>query len=95
MEQQKSLTLLKGIFSPNETVEILFSLINEKIRFHNLQILGLKEGKSGDTLIHEKRLQELMDTRNMISDFVAKAGDMNISVDGLIDLKFVAKEVKN
>ncbi|HET8827888.1 MAG TPA: hypothetical protein VFM79_01040 [Pelobium sp.] len=89
MEQHKSLTLLKGDFTPDETIDVLFSLINEKIRFHNLHILGIKEGRSGDKTLHEKRLEELLETKKMISNFVtnAESGTKKISIDGIINLK--------
>lgn len=87
MDQKETLTLVKGTFTASETVEILFSLINEKIRFHNLSILGIKEGRAGDIGMHENRLTELMENRKTISDFVATAEGKNIIINGVIDLK--------
>lgn len=95
MEIEKSLILLKGTFSPEETVDVLFSLVNEKIRFHNTRILGINEGLSGSRAFHENRLEELVHTREIISDFVktAKTAGQDIAIDGIIDLKFAEKAV--
>lgn len=94
METNQILTLISGEFTPDETAEILLSLINEKIRFHDLQVLGIKEGRAGSIEPHNKRISELMSTKKIIQEFVAiaKSNDDKIMIDGTV--KLAIKEVK-
>jgi hypothetical protein len=89
MKQNNLLTLIQGEFTPNETAEILFSLINEKIRFHDLQILGLKERNIDNALLHTKRLEELIATKKIIQDIVTEARNNQdlIVVNSTIELQ--------
>ncbi|MDA9555584.1 hypothetical protein N9R54_05045 [Pelobium sp.] len=94
MDNNQVLTLIQGEFTPNETIEILFSLINEKIRFHDLQILGIKEGKEGNAEPHLKRIEELTNTKKAIQELVAKAKQNNniIAVNSSIQLELKTVE---
>jgi hypothetical protein len=73
MDKNQTITLIKGEFSPNETAEILFSLINEKIRFHDLQIFGSMVRKDGNPEPHAKRLEELNHAKKIIQNIIEQA----------------------
>lgn len=94
MDKKQILTLIKGEFTPNEITEILFSLINEKIRFHDLQILGIKEGRSGEIEPHSKRINELMNTKKTIQEFVASAKENNDTIVVNSTVELAIKEVE-
>lgn len=95
MSKNQVLTLIKGEFTPHETAEILLSLINAKIRFHDLQILGIKEGRPGNIKSHSKRINELMITKKSIQEFVALAKNNHnmIIVNSTVELNL--KELEN
>lgn len=94
MDKNQTLTLVKGEFTPDETAEILFSLINEKIRFHDLQIFSLKVREDGSPELHAKRLEELKHTKKIIQDVIeqAKINNELIVINSTINLELKAIE---
>lgn len=94
MDKKQVLTLIKGEFTPNEITEILLSLINEKIRFHDLQILGIKEGRAGNIEPHSKRIAELMNTKRTIQQFVTEAKENNDTIVVNSTVELAIKEVE-
>lgn len=94
MDNNKTLTLVKGEFTPDETAEILFSLINEKIRFHDLQIFSSKVREDGNPESHIKRLEELNNTKKVLQGIIdqAKINNEVIAINGTINLELKAVE---
>ena len=56
MKKERQFKLIAGVFTPSDAKEILISLIDEKIRFHNLKILSHQEKYDVDDSDHVKRL---------------------------------------
>jgi hypothetical protein len=83
--------LVEGTYSPTDSADVLLSLISDKIKFHNLQILCLKD-KSGPKLIHaEKRIEELKKSRKRVTDLILKARNTgyNLKIDGTIKIEML------
>ncbi len=59
-------SLVNGEFSSEEAKEILLNIIQEKIRFHDVQILRKKERHEPDFDRHLQRVHELKKSRDGI-----------------------------
>jgi hypothetical protein len=75
--------LIKGQFSPHEAREVLLSLINYKIDYHELSMLShLARGVEVPESIL-KRLEELKNSRREIIEIT----DMYADLDGQLELE--------
>ena len=63
---EKNIDFIDGVFDKTEAAEILLSVINDKIRFHNVSILGSKERSDGDYAHSEARLEQLNKSKEEI-----------------------------
>ena len=90
-QKQSTIKLVQGTYTPAEAADILFSLIGDKIKFHNLQILSLQERFGLDTSHSEERICELKDAKNHAKDLILEARDQGyqIQIDGAIQINFV------
>ena len=86
---QQKFKIVEGVFTPSETAEVLFTLINDKIRFHNLQVTEITERFNGDTSRSERRIKELQASKEQIKDMILTARDLGqtIEINGSIELK--------
>tara|TARA_R110002051_G_scaffold55510_1_gene103339 strand:- start:498 stop:809 length:312 start_codon:yes stop_codon:yes gene_type:complete len=86
--EQQQFKIVDGAFTPSETAEVLFTLINDKIKFHNLQITEITERFSGDTSHSERRIKELQASKEKIKELIIAARDngQTIKINGTIEL---------
>ncbi|MEB8345950.1 hypothetical protein OO010_07825 [Flavobacteriaceae bacterium KMM 6898] len=86
---QQQFKIVEGVFTPSETAEVLFTLINDKIRFHNLQITEITERYNGDTSRSERRIKELQTSKEQLTKVILAARELGqtISINGTIELK--------
>ena len=85
--------LVKGFFSPPEAADVLLSLINDKIKFHTVQSLNLKN-RHGDINSHsEVRIKELKQAKSQVKEMVLMARDQGIEleINGTIQIKLKRK----
>lgn len=76
-----SLHLIKGQFSPSEAKEILLSLFDYKIQFHQLQLLSMRE-RGMDAYLHSKeRLEELKSNRDKIVALTSMCGELGEQIN--------------
>ena len=87
----QNIQLVEGTFSPVEAADVLFSLISDKIKFHNLQILSVQERFNGDTSHSEQRIKALKIAKNQAKDLILKARDegYDVKIDSVIDIRLV------
>ena len=72
----ESLHLIKGEFSPSEAREVLLSLFDYKIQYHELQILSMRE-RGIEAYAHSiERLKELKASRDKILALTSTYGDL-------------------
>lgn len=90
-EKHSTIKLVEGTYTPAEAADILFSLIGDKIKFHNLQILSLQERFGLNKSHSEERIRKLKEVKNDTKDFILEARDRGyqIQIDGAIQIKFV------
>ncbi|WP_431125208.1 hypothetical protein [Flagellimonas flava] len=65
--------LIDGQFSPLEAADILLSLLNDKIKFHSVQMLNAMDPSSEIYVNSEKRIKKLRETKQEITELILKA----------------------
>ncbi|WP_224483380.1 hypothetical protein [Robertkochia aurantiaca] len=75
VEKKDTIKLIEGHYTPGEAAEILFSVLSDKIRFHNIQILSIKERFNGDTAHSENRVKELRAAQEKVEELIKEARD--------------------
>lgn len=88
MKDQKVFKLVDGSFTPEEAAEVLFALIGDKIRFHNIQVLSLEERFGRDTTHSKNRLRSLKQTREQVKELIQHAAreGMKLQIQGNIEI---------
>ncbi|NJM78691.1 MAG: hypothetical protein HC854_01925 [Flavobacterium sp.] len=89
MKDNHEFKLVKGQFSPAEARNILFTLINDKIKFHQLDLFSKTERNKTNNIHSKERIKELELSRDNLESFLEELEDKNlkISIDGNITLK--------
>lgn len=73
MYQQKTkfnFDLINGLFSKEDTLKILFTLINNKIKFHQMELFSASEKYGEERQISKNRIAELQNCKNQLEDFI-------------------------
>ncbi|GAA4274267.1 hypothetical protein U6A24_14930 [Aquimarina gracilis] len=87
--KERHIKLIEGTFSAIEAADVLFSLIANKIKFHNLQMLQIQQGADKTNLHSAKRISELKHEKNIVKDMILKARDegYELEIYGAIEVK--------
>ncbi|WP_299313147.1 hypothetical protein [uncultured Aquimarina sp.] len=88
-----SIKLVEGAYSPINAADVLLSLIADKIKFHNLQILSSKD-KNDPHIIHaEMRILELKASRDVVIKLIIQARDQGLymKIDGIVNIEMFKK----
>lgn len=91
MNQKSDFKLVKGTFSPEDAKEVLFKLINSKIKFHQLSAFSISE-RNAITEIHtQDRIEELQEVRNQLELFISEAEKLHksVKIDGTISIQLI------
>lgn len=93
IDKIETVKLIKGTFDPVDAAEVLFSILSDKIRFHNIQILSIKERFSGDTKYSEQRLNELKEAKQKVANLILEARDQDcqIEINSNIEIRLKSK----
>lgn len=86
--QSTQFTLINSTYSASNAKEVLTSLINDKIRFLNIQILSAQE-RFGENAAHlETRVKELVADRNRLIELLDRSAETNAEIEivGSIDI---------
>ena len=88
---EKSVKFIDNIYSPEEATEILISLINDKIKFLNLQIFSKSERFGTDTSHLENRIKYLeLEKENLMKQIEkAEMDGKNLSIQCEIQIEFI------
>ena len=91
MENKHQFTLVEGTFSPADAADVLFSLIGDKIKFHQLQMLGVQNLGGKDLVLSQKRIQSLTESKNLSKQLIIKARDqgVHLQINGEISIALV------
>lgn len=93
MEKKESIELIKGKFTPDDAREILLSLLNSKISFHNLKDWTARERTGHPDPDSAPRLQRLRESRIKVDALFPKSAAENnkekfISIHSVIEIHF-------
>lgn len=83
--------LIEGKFSPSEANDVITALIGEKINYHKLQSLKIREGNEHANCEYaESRIKELKDEKMIAKEFlkIARKEGMNLRINGTIEISF-------
>lgn len=95
MSQTEScFTLVKGTFLPADAADVLFSLISDKIKFHQLQIRSLQKQSDADISWSEKRIASLKKAKDLSKDLIlfARSEGYELKIDGDIRISLIKIE---
>jgi len=81
MEKQHRIKFIDGSFTPAEAAEVLFAVLGDKIRFHNIQVLSLQERFNKDASHSRKRLEELHAAEDQVSELLAAAREAGATIE--------------
>ena len=93
MEKEYQFKLVEGQFAPSEAGKVLFSLINSKINYHNLEIFS-NQIRFDEENPHSKiRIKTLSDAAEYIKELIKKGSlqDMELKIDGVIQIALTPK----
>lgn len=88
MKNSFTIKLVEGNFQPNEAGKVLFSLINSKINYHNLEIFSGQERSDGNVEHSQRRVDYLKTTSDDLSDYIKEAiqNQYNFEIVGNIEI---------
>ena len=89
LKTKQNIQLVEGSFTPSEALDVIVSLLDQKINFHKLQRLSLSEGYcDADTLYPDGRIKELQDEKNVARDFISKMRKegRNLKINGVLEI---------
>ncbi|MEQ8238908.1 MAG: hypothetical protein RIA69_06830 [Cyclobacteriaceae bacterium] len=91
---QEELDLIKGVFTSDEAKDILLTLIDNKIKFHNEKIFSdnVRFGLNNEESVH--RIKELKALKLRISDILAKceSGESKVSIHSQIIIETLTEK---
>ncbi len=89
-ETTKNITLIKGNFSAAEAKDILITLLNNKINFHQMKNFGLIERFGKPEYGSQSRIDELKRNRDELTQLFKEAeeSDVTFSIDSIIQIRF-------
>ena len=91
-ENKHQFNLINSTYSVETAKEVLTSLINDKIRFLNVQILSAHE-RYGDNAAHlAKRVEELEQDRNRLIKTLSQAEQENAEIEINSSVNFTIKQ---
>lgn len=93
MEKQSvnEFKLIEGEFSPNEARNILMSLFNSKIEYHQLDSFSNHIRHGSDVTFSQNRIKALSECVENIKEIVqvANSKGKQLKIEGLIKISFV------
>lgn len=90
-EQEETIALIKGCFNPQDAAEVLFGVLGDKIRFHNVQRLSMQERFNCETGASDARLQELRLAKEDVATLIAKAIETDANIEIKCNIEMVLK----
>jgi hypothetical protein len=90
MSNTRSLKLIDGIYEASDAAEILYTVLNDKIRFHSIQLNSFLERNQGEVSHSESRLKQLKEEKAKIAEIIGEAKDgKKIRLKASIEVDFV------
>lgn len=77
----EKIQLIEGTFNAIDAADVLLSLVTYKIKFHNLQLLSLDEKNEVSQAQSQKRIAELKEAKNRITQMIMDARNSGASLE--------------
>lgn len=90
--QEQKIQLVQGEFTPTQALDIIMSLINQKISFHKLESMQQwEQNHNYDQEPINNRIKQLEMEKKIAADFISsrKIKGKKLKMDGVITLKIV------
>jgi hypothetical protein len=90
---KENITFIKGLFSPAEAADVLLSLINDKIKFHTVKSLNLRQEEPDLNMTSEERIGKLREAKKAVEHLVLKAHKegMELNIESMIEIELVKR----
>lgn len=94
MEKTYEIDLIDGKFTPLETSKVLFSLLNNKINYHNLEVFSSQIRDEGNVENSKKRLKKLNKDADLLDKLIKDAvqSGKTFEISSTIVIKLVDKK---
>lgn len=91
----EQIALIKGHFSPAEAADVLLSLINEKIKFHTVKSLHLRDDEPDNGQTSEDRIKGLREAKKIIEQLVLRAhkNGFDLEINSTLEIKLREKSI--
>lgn len=70
MKNQQNFKLIEGEFKASDATNILHSIFDKKINFHQLESFRIQERNSGNADYHTKRILVLQETYSLLKQYI-------------------------
>lgn len=87
----ENITFIEGHFSPAEAADVLLSLLNDKIKFHTVKALNLREDEKRSECASAERIKRLREAKKRVEELVVLAhrNGMELKIDSNIEINLV------
>lgn len=86
-----SIKLIDGLYDSTDAAEILYTVLNDKIKFHNIQLNSCLERNKGEVTHSQIRLKALRQEKEKIAEILSKArGGVKIRLEAEIKVSYVS-----
>ncbi|WP_027078572.1 hypothetical protein [Maribacter antarcticus] len=88
----ENIKFIEGHFSPAEAADVLLSLLNDKIKFHTVKALNLRQGEKDSVCSSVERISSLKEAKKRVEELVVVAhkNGMELKIDSSIAINLVA-----
>lgn len=86
-----SINFIEGCFTPAEAADVLLSLLNDKIKFHTVKSLHLRDDESDSDCGSTERIEKLKEAKKLVEELVIKAhkNGLQLEIDSTIKIKLI------
>lgn len=87
----ENIKFIDGCFTAAEAADVLLSLLNDKIKFHTVKSLHLREGESPNDCSSTERIRNLKEAKKRVEELVVKAhkNGLQLEIDSTISIRLV------
>nr|WP_299387145.1 hypothetical protein [Allomuricauda sp.] len=89
VKTDQKIQLVDGSFTPSEALDVITSLLDEKINFHKLQRISWCEGdRDANTKYPDGRIQELEQEKVIAKNFInsVRSEGKRLRIDGILKI---------
>lgn len=92
MESTQEFKLVDGTFSANNAANVLFTLIGDKIKHHQLLLFSNEERYGADLTNSKIRIEQLTAMREEIADLIRDAREDGMELEITSNIQIVMKK---